>query len=345
MARYLLDADTVSYALRGQGQVADRILQHPPSELCISSITLAELGFARSLSPVLGRLQRGEGVIALTLALASCVPVASDRDVHSSSETVVVRSGELSLRATVWRPPGVGPFPAVLFNHGSGRGTSTTAGQTDQLNRLQEPTILGPTFARHGYVLLYLFRRGAGLSAGQGIADGDLMDEEAAAHGQEGRTRIQLQLLQIDAMADAIAGLSFLRALPVVDPRRVGVVGHSFGGSLTLLLVERDQTLRAAVVFGGAAGGWNGSAPLRERLLAAVDASKVPTFFIHAANDYSVAPGLELGKEMERLHRPHRVKIYPAVGPTADDGHRFVYLKVATWEPDVFAFLDEWMRH
>jgi tRNA(fMet)-specific endonuclease VapC len=45
MARYLLDADTISYALRGQGHVADRILQHPPSELCVSSITLAELGF------------------------------------------------------------------------------------------------------------------------------------------------------------------------------------------------------------------------------------------------------------------------------------------------------------
>jgi len=45
VARYLLDADTVSYALRGQGQVAARILQHPPSDLCISSITLAELGF------------------------------------------------------------------------------------------------------------------------------------------------------------------------------------------------------------------------------------------------------------------------------------------------------------
>lgn len=45
MARYLLDADTVSYALRGQGQVATRILEHAPSELCISSITLAELRF------------------------------------------------------------------------------------------------------------------------------------------------------------------------------------------------------------------------------------------------------------------------------------------------------------
>jgi tRNA(fMet)-specific endonuclease VapC len=45
VARYLLDADTVSYALRGQGRVAARILQHPPSDLCISSITVAELGF------------------------------------------------------------------------------------------------------------------------------------------------------------------------------------------------------------------------------------------------------------------------------------------------------------
>ncbi len=45
MARYLLDADTVSYALRGQGRVAERILQHPPSELAISSVTLAELWF------------------------------------------------------------------------------------------------------------------------------------------------------------------------------------------------------------------------------------------------------------------------------------------------------------
>ncbi|MGE0455883.1 MAG: type II toxin-antitoxin system VapC family toxin [Vicinamibacteria bacterium] len=45
MPRYLLDADTVSYALRGHGQAAARILEHVPSDLCISSITLAELRF------------------------------------------------------------------------------------------------------------------------------------------------------------------------------------------------------------------------------------------------------------------------------------------------------------
>lgn len=45
MPRYLLDTDTVSFALRGVGRVAARLLEHRPSELAISSITLAELRF------------------------------------------------------------------------------------------------------------------------------------------------------------------------------------------------------------------------------------------------------------------------------------------------------------
>jgi tRNA(fMet)-specific endonuclease VapC len=44
-ARFMLDTDTVSFALRGHGNVADKIVKHNPSELCISSITLAELRF------------------------------------------------------------------------------------------------------------------------------------------------------------------------------------------------------------------------------------------------------------------------------------------------------------
>jgi tRNA(fMet)-specific endonuclease VapC len=45
MPRYLLDTDTVSFALRGQGHVAERLLEHRPSDFGISSITLAELNF------------------------------------------------------------------------------------------------------------------------------------------------------------------------------------------------------------------------------------------------------------------------------------------------------------
>jgi tRNA(fMet)-specific endonuclease VapC len=42
---FLLDTDTVSYALRGSGGVAGRILELKPSDLAISSITLSELIF------------------------------------------------------------------------------------------------------------------------------------------------------------------------------------------------------------------------------------------------------------------------------------------------------------
>ena len=45
MPVYMLDTDTVSWALRGQGAVPTRLFEHRPSQLCISSITLAELRF------------------------------------------------------------------------------------------------------------------------------------------------------------------------------------------------------------------------------------------------------------------------------------------------------------
>lgn len=43
--KYMLDTDSVSYALRGEGNVGTRLLDHKPSELCISVITLGELRF------------------------------------------------------------------------------------------------------------------------------------------------------------------------------------------------------------------------------------------------------------------------------------------------------------
>jgi carboxymethylenebutenolidase len=271
-------------------------------------------------------------LLALALPASALVPGVRAQTT-GGPDTVLVQSGTLSLRALLWHPPGRGPFPAVMFNHGSYR-------SDDPLDPAQ-PAALGPVFARHGYVFLFLCRRGVGLSAGQGTPDGDLMDAALRAEGQEGRNRVQLQLLQSDELGDGIAGLGFLRALPEVDPRRIAVAGHSFGGSLTLFLAARDTTLRAAVDFSGSAYSWRLSPELRARLLEAVGRTSAPVFFIHAANDYSVAPGRALAAEMQRLGKAHRLKIYPAVGRTAKEGHGFVFSGVGMWEPDVFAFLDE----
>ena len=281
---------------------------------------------------------------SLVLTVLSCFAVAANGDGSVRSESVLVPGGKLMLRAELWRPAGPGPFPGVVFNHGSARASATPAGRQDRRNRLKEPGILGPIFARHGYVFLYFYRRGEGLSPGRGSSSGDRMASALASRGQEGRNQIQLQLLETDEMGDAMSGLAFLRALTEVDPQRVAAVGHSFGGSLTLLMAERDPMLRTVVVFSGAGGSWSGSPPLQARLRNAVGSIRVPVFFIHAANDYSTAPGRELGDEMARLHKPYRVKIYPPVGATADDGHRFVVLGTPTWESEVFAFLDEYTK-
>jgi hypothetical protein len=66
--------------------------------------------------------------------------------------------------------------------------------------------------------------------------------------------------------------------------------------------------------------------------------------FIHAENDYSLSSGKVLDARREHIGKPHRLKIYPPIGHTVDDGHDFLYLGVNIWEPDVFAFLDENMR-
>ena len=61
-------------------------------------------------------------------------------------DTVEVHSGTLTLHALVWRPQGAGPFPAVLFNHGSGHASGRGQdGTPDQ----RHPEQLGRIFARH----------------------------------------------------------------------------------------------------------------------------------------------------------------------------------------------------
>ena len=275
-------------------------------------------------------------ILLLTLLIhvaAGCI----DGQTIIGPDTVVVRSGALQLRALLWRPNGKGPFPAVLFNHGRGL-TPQTEGRVKAISQL------GRVFVSHGYVFMALFRRGEDLSADQGMFIGGLLEREREAKGDEAAKKLQVRLLESDHLKDALAGIGFLRKLPEVDRQRVAVVGHSFGGSLALLIAERDQSLRAAVNFGGAAGSWDGSAALRKRLIAAVGRLSAPVLFVYAANDYSVAPGKVLEAEMRRRSKVHRLKVFSSFGKTVEEGHDFVYLAIPIWEDDVFAFLDEHMK-
>lgn len=45
---------------------------------------------------------------------------------------------------------------------------------------------------------------------------------------------------------------------------------------------------------------------------------------------------------MEKLGKPHAVKIYPPFGKDAMDGHTFIDA-FSIWGPDVFAVLHKWI--
>ena len=276
------------------------------------------------------------------VSVASAVsPAQRDAVGARAPDTVVVRDGSVALRGLVWRPTGRGPFPAILISHGSGRAR-------EELARLgpyeKQADTIGPVFARHGYAVLFLFRRGVGLSESHDTSAIDLMNAANKAHGTAGRNALQLRLLDGREMSDALAGLAFLRRMPDVDANDVGLVGHSFGGSLTLLMAERDPRIRAAVIFSGAGYSWDQSPELRQRLFAAAAHVQSPVFLIHAANDYSTGMGTAIDARLRELGKPHRLKIYPPIGRSAEDGHAFPFLGVRQWERDVFAFLGEYMR-
>src|SRR5690349_5882473 len=97
----------------------------------------------------------------------------------TAPQIVDIPSGTLRLKGYLWKPPGSGPFPAVLFNHGSG---GADAAHTAGMTMTEAAAKLAPTFLKHGYAFFYPCRRGQGLSADQAPFQQDLLQREEATH-------------------------------------------------------------------------------------------------------------------------------------------------------------------
>jgi dienelactone hydrolase len=131
---------------------------------------------------------------------------------------VTFQDNGITLGGTLLMPGTPGRHPAIVFLHGSGP-------EARWANRY-----LAQTFAERGIVALIYDKRGVGQSTG---------DWQNADFG---------------ALADdAAAGVRFLRAQSEVDGTRLGVYGHSQGGTIAPLLGERVGDLR--FIIASAAGG------------------------------------------------------------------------------------------
>lgn len=239
-------------------------------------------------------------------------------------EEVTFLSGKLVLHGFLYRPPGSGPFSAILYNHGSEEKPGS------------KPA-LGEFFSSKGYVFFVPHRRG------QGRSPNDSYVESLRAQGPRGAIALHETHLE-----DQLAALTYLKQLSDIDPHRIAVAGCSYGGIQTVLAVEANAEqklgLRAAIDFAGGAMSWR-SFSLRDRMVRAVRKANIPVLFIQAENDYDLGPSRTLASELEQLGKPHKLLIFPPYGNTHAEGHG-VFCSQATnvWGPAVMSFLDASMK-
>jgi pimeloyl-ACP methyl ester carboxylesterase len=237
-------------------------------------------------------------------------------------------SGSVRLSYALDLPPGPGPFPAVVFGHGSGRTTK------------DEAMVVKAGMTQLGFAVLRYDKRGVGASTGTyegvGIANGERVLGELA-----------------DDMA---AGVAFLRTRPEIDPRRIGLMGISQAGWIMPQAAERSPDVRFMVLVVGptvpvgieiyysqlAEGTATGYDELSARLLEYrgprgfdprphLERLDVPGLWLLGAQDRSIPTRetVAILAELAASGRPYRWVVYP------EHGH---FIPHERYLPEVLAF-------
>jgi dienelactone hydrolase len=182
----------------------------------------------------------------------SFLDVRSERRMDGYLELGVRYAGiEEEVPALLLVPDGTGPFPAVLAHHQ--HNSEWHLGKSEVAGLAGEPLqAFGPPLARGGVVVLapdavgFEDRRYTGSGIDQRQDDWLQYFNEMAYRLVSGR------LLATTLLGDAACGLSALLADERVDGSRLGAVGHSLGGYVTILLAALDERVSFACASGSA---------------------------------------------------------------------------------------------
>lgn len=142
------------------------------------------------------------------------------------AETVTVESAPgVRLAGTLTLPAGKGPFPAVVLITGSG-------GQDrDETILGHKPfAVIADRLTRDGIAVLRMDDRGVAQSTGDFAAATD-----------------------DDFARDVAADVAFLRNRSDIDPKRIGLIGHSEGGVVAPMVAAKDPRIAFIVLLAGPA--------------------------------------------------------------------------------------------
>lgn len=269
------------------------------------------------------------GIAALAIGLmthSSPAPaVTLDSALNEQVVMIPVNSGgaQVQLETTVFKPPGAGPFPLVIMNHGKALGNPHSQGR-DRF------VVLSREFVKRGYAVVIPMRKGFSKSGGEYVDQGCNM----TAHGQ--------------SQADDLQGtLEYLDKQEWVDHDRIIVAGQSYGGLATLAFgTRRFPGVRGLINFAGGLKMHGGDCRWQDSLVRAFTAygskTELPSIWFYGANDQHFGP--ELATRMHDAYNQAggRAKLV-AYGAFKKDAHGMSGSRdgVQIWWPETEKFLKE----
>jgi dienelactone hydrolase len=182
-----------------------------------------------------------------------------------SYETTFYHSGKFKIEAYVYKPEGTGPFPVVIYNHGSRAGHE----------REERPFVyVGEMLMHSGYVVIVPERRGYGKS------DGPTFGETI---GQDRGPRFVARVRE--EADDVLAVVEFVKTLPHADTKRMAGMGWSIRGIVSVFAASQPSAFRAVVDQAGRALTWDQSPRMQQALKEAAGKIRIPPLGMVAKND------------------------------------------------------------
>lgn len=225
------------------------------------------------------------------------------------------------LETTIFRPPGAGPFPLVIMNHGKALGNPRSQGRDRFLSVSRE-------FVRRGYAVVVPMRKGFSKSSG------DYSDRgcDMTANG----------LMQAN---DLNGTLDYLRTQPWADSERVVVAGQSYGGLTAMAFGTRQYPgVRGLINFAGGLKVHGGSCRWEDSLVQAFAAygarSSLPSLWFYGENDKHFSHDLAARMHAAYTHAGGKARLV-AFGTFKKDAHGMVGSRdgVRVWWPETEKFL------
>lgn len=293
-------------------------------------------------TPVSGDKQtdlNSESAARMSLEAQAGNPTNAENKIESTAEQhlppfeIVDIPGEdnLNLEGILWKPPGTGPFPTVLYNHGS-----------EENVRDSNYSGVANYYVNNGFAFLLPLRRGHSFSVNDqtvATSDGILFDDrlsEDTPHDENWIKQQEVDNTDVEAAAKWLANQSY------VDRGNMIMSGISFGGIQTCLSAEKGMGFRAFIPFAPAAMSWSVVPGIQQRLEQSLQNAQAPVFLLQAENDYSLSPSRHLGPVLDENGSQNRHKVYPSFEPERghSGGHAgFALRGMEVWNQDLNDFL------